>query len=195
MAVGDIYQVRVGGGYLGISWENVWWYSVFAAGVGQNATQLATLFEDNVIDNYTAAANPLASFQFCEVINWGTPADSASIVPSPSSGQREEDSDPAPSFLSVSVRVPRNGPGTRYGYKRFIGAYELDFNGNSLSSSGVTAWTDTAHWVYAPLIAAGSTYYPCQVRSGSPLGVKPTLNFLYTEPALLRLGTQNTRKP
>lgn len=198
MAIADVYNVRMGGGYLGNAWLNSFWYRCLADGAGVGAEQLLNSFQLSVLQPFAEFANTGVTITTLECVNYGDPLDFDVQSPSETEGLREETSDPAPSFLTASMQFNRQGPGSRYSYKRFCGLYELDINGNALTSTAITLLDDLSDGCRSQQVYGDWIFAPVQVKQPAPgtggLGTNPTVNFTITTTLRVFLGTQNTRK-
>lgn len=194
MALNDVYQIKLTGTYQGITWNNVWWYRQLA-GAATTATALGPAWQTGVHANLAAFQNDEVDYTQLSVINYRLPSDSILSTPTITAGARAGTSNPAPTFLSASIRWNRNGPGTRYSYTRLVGLLEEDFSANALEAAAVALLTTAANSMTNTLISGANQWQRVQVGGNPTLGVNPTVNFALTTPGLAyRLGTQNTRK-
>lgn len=194
MAVNDVYKCTLRGQYLGEEWVNVFFYRQTAVAAGNQAILLWQRFDATVADDYADWANTEVSFLELEILNMRVPTEFTSVQPTKTAGQRTATAGEAPSFLTGTIRFNRNGPGTRFSYKRLVGLCEEDIIQNGLSSAAVTALTGIGTLIRTTLINGLATFIPCQVRHPVILGVNPTVNFDLNNVTAVRLGTQNTRK-
>lgn len=196
MALNDIYKLTLSGQTLGEDNDNVFYYRTEATGSGSGAQNLCNSFEATILPAIFPLLSENATFQLIEAVNLASPTDYYSQVPSPNAGTRDSDGgvNDMPSFLVASVQFNRNGPGTRYSYKRFSGLLKADTLGNDLQSGTAAAWV-SACVVFAVAAVFGSwTFRPVQVKHPTPLGVNPVVNFVIGQVLEVELGTQNTRK-
>jgi len=194
MAINDIYQVVLSGTYLSESWSNVFWFIQQSGPSSLAAANLADSFEFQDLPNIADFMNDSVGIDSLSVINYNDPLDSVLVAPTITDGARTGTSDPAPSFLSGTIRFTRNGPGTRYPYKRFVGLLEEDINGNNLEVATIALLTTIASDLLLNHIFGAYSWRYCQIGGTPSLGTNPTLNFIVGGLSAVRLGTQNTRK-
>lgn len=194
MAINDVYQVRLQGTYQGVSWANVW-YFVQQAGAANSATNLATRFQTQDLDPISDFQNSTVNYTDLSVINYRNPLDSVLVVPTITAGQRVGTSNPAPTFLAGGIRFYRNGPGTRYPYKRLVGLLEEDFNANALEPAAVALLVAAGTAMVLNHVQGADTWRYVQITGTPVLGVNPTIKFIVPGfVPTVYLATQNTRK-
>ncbi len=174
MALGDIYQVRVHQTFHGEEALNVFYYEVVAGGAN-NAGDLYNEFTDLVWDAVRAMQSQRVTTRRFEIINGMNNLD-YSYQDGSASGQYDTGLDIPPQG-AIGFRSPSGEPGSRYSYKRFVGAMT-----GMISSVGFPIWNesvregimrDVAIALGTILEGADGSYAPIQITGGFVLGTAP----------------------
>jgi len=207
--IDDIYYSLFKTQYDDREFSNVFWWRVRTVGTALVlADSINGWFLANLVGPLADMLYVAATIQSVETYLWKEPiADydyTAIVEPGTSAGEGE------PGFLSATFRSQRNGPGSRYSYKRFGGIGEGLVSGNDPFNDA--AW-DAVAAVLNDLIVfpEGTTMAPVQVKHSHTevidgvkvrvndlppvnTGVNPTINFDLTAVWAYHVGTQNSRK-
>lgn len=194
MAIGDIFEMRLRGNYLGQNTLNVYHYRQTAVGSGGNAGNLIGAFNTIIMPLLADALNEDAHWTDYVAFNIQVPTDYFEFPATITAGDREVADDAAPSWVVATVQYNRFGAGSRYSYKRHSGLLLGDVDGNSLTSSFVSLLTPYAAASDGPISNAGHTFEPVQVKSGYTLGEAPVVNGTIVNYVGIKLGSQDTRK-
>lgn len=174
MALGDIYQIRVHQTFHGEEAMNVFYYET-VAGASNNAEDVYNTFADDVWDVVRAMQSQRVVTRRFEVINGMNNLDFHYVDVS-SAGVYDTGLDIPPQG-AIGFRSPSGGPGTRYSYKRFVGAMT-----GMLASAGFPIWNESVREgiMRNVAIALGTAlegvdgqYAPIQVTGGFALGTPP----------------------
>lgn len=195
MAVNDVVMLRLDGDYKGQNWSNVFYYRQTAAGCANEAQALWNAFNGNPMTQITDFMNSEVNIVSLLSVIVRAPNVYYQAAPTITEGQRVGTSEPAPSYIAGSVRFNRNGPGSRYSYKRFVGALEEDYDGNTTETAAANLLFDIGGALDVAISNGGCTYEPVQVESGWVYYTQPTVNFVINETLSARITTQNSRKP
>lgn len=197
MGVGSIYRVILSGSYLGQQITNVWHYAQLAGGSGNQSGGLSTEFQAEVLANLADCVASQYDFTNLLVVDVQTPSQfTDDSSPTPSTGARTiADADLAPSYLAFGFRSNRNGPGSRYSYKRFPGLSEVDFDGNALTATFKALADPLRAALGSTLVSGANQYFPFQIPGGVELGQVPPAGFVVNGWNDAYLTTQNSRKP
>lgn len=196
MAVGDIYYLKLKQLYLGEEILNVFYFRETITGTALNrAAALAETWDNQILPDLALCQSEDLLYEDIETAVIRTPTVFYNHIPLTTNGVRVTVTDTAPSWMTASVRFNRNGPGTRYAYKRFSGLLVEDINENQLSGAAITLFTTNLQPMRNPISGFGFTWVPIQIKSGWTLGSIPVENFVINSLLGARLGSQNTRKP
>lgn len=195
MSVGDIIQVKLKGRYTEQLVMNTFYYQQIAGGTGNATGNLNVPFEDQVLLAMAALATTDMTWQSIEYVNGMNNSDYyEEFNPDSVAGSRTV-ATPAPSFIAMSFRSNRTGPGTRYGYKRFCGFNNEDYVDNQWVSGLDTLRATLADKLALTLTNATYQFKPCVLRGGFKLGVNPVMAFQVTSwSSSDDVTTQLTRK-
>lgn len=199
MASGDVFVVKLFGNYDADETLNVFHYVQEGPDIGgvNTVAELINGFIGVIGSSLQAPLVDDAFFTRIEAFGYRAPAIyndiraiawQGDIVPG-------SDNEGAPSFLTLTFRSSRNGPGTRYGYKRFSGIPTDFINRNRITDTAyLTLLSDLAGDLGNQLTAGGLTFTPFIVQGPKNLGTNP-LGYRATTWAFNGIGTQNSRKP
>lgn len=194
MAISDVYQIRLNGTYGSPTWSNVWWY-LQTAGLDtpNNAEELALEFNDRVIPPLAELQGVAAVYTDLTVINYRNPEDYFVRTDFSSDGGQIS-GDGLPSGVAFQYRFARPRPGTRNGYKRFIGVPESIAAGNTWVPDAADAYLLAARMTETQEGSLGS-WVPVIVGGDKELGVNPAIRYQVTTCAPLNtLTTQANRR-
>lgn len=194
MAVNDVIMLRLDGDYQGQNWSNVFFYRQTAAGCANEAQALWNAFNGTPMTEITDFMNDEVNVTSLLSVIIRAPNVYYQATPTRTAGQRAGTSQPAPSYMAGSIRFNRNGPGSRYSYKRFVGVLEEDFSGNATESAAIALLNAIGDALVVSISNGGCTYEPVQVASGWTYYTQPTVNHVINENLAARVTTQNSRK-
>ena len=188
----ELYKITLQGTYFDQTWVNVFWYYNFAGVGNETLAQVASGFDDNIIDAMAAAQNEDVLYKTIRVshVN-GTLAD-VNITPSQVNGDIVNT--PMAPFLAASIRLNRTTKETRNGWKRIVGLTEENTGATSFSGAFTTLLTALGTAILDPISAGTGTdnLVPVIVRETSPG------NWIYNDIQSIQVinkpTTQNTRK-
>jgi hypothetical protein len=191
--VGDVIQLRDFQTYLGVEFENVYYYQVDVLGSGSVGAALATAFNSVV-------RPPLLQFQSeaCDHVGLGytnlmnlNEFGTVTTVPTPSgvvTGQGQA------SFYALTFKLFRTDRSVRNGYKRIGGIPETVVTGNSVDAAFTADVDAFAETLDNDLSSNGYTFVP--VIYGAPTGppnnlperIVPVIDAVF-----LKVSTQRSR--
>lgn len=196
MAVGDIYYLKLRQLYLGEDCLNVFYFRETVSGTALNdAAALAETWDAQILPDLALCQSEDVAYLDIETAVIANPTVFYNHIPTTTAGDRTTLTDTAPSWMCASLRFNRNGPGSRYAYKRFTGLLVEDINENQLVSGTATLFTTNCQSMRNPISGFGFTWVPIQVKSGWKLNTVPVENFVINTLLGARLGSQNSRKP
>lgn len=183
MTVGDIYQLKLQSVHpVGEECLNVFYYEIISQDGELTAENVADEFQDDIM---LVAIQPCVEtiiFNRLTTINGMDNLDNNETNPA-AIGQGSTDT-PAASNQAVAMRSQRNGPGTRYSYKRWTG-YPHTALGTSDGSFNETYFDglSPAQLILSEnIVHSNGELAPIQIGGGFVLGISPTRNFFLTDP-------------
>lgn len=174
MAIGDIFQIRVHQTFHGEEAMNVFYYECLSGGLDASE-DVYSEFADVVWDVVRAMQSARVITRRFEVINGMNNLDFFYVDVS-SEGDYDTGLDIPPQG-AIGFRSPSGGPGTRYSYKRFVGAMT-----GMLASTGFPIWNEGVREgimrnvciaLGANLEGASGLYQPIQITGGFQIGTPP----------------------
>lgn len=176
MAIGDVYQIRLNGTYGVGNWSNVWYYQQRSGGASDaNAEDLWDEFESTVLPPLSLLQSTTILYSLLEVVNMRVTSDFYATVTTSATGGTVAGSSLAPT-VAFQYRQARPAPGTRYGYKRFIGVPESQADGALWSPSSVAAY-GLANAMEFELEGDLGSWVPVIVGSPRIYGVNPPVRY------------------
>lgn len=201
MAFHDVFMVtheytwgmRTGAGGT-VLCSNVFFYRQMSAQL-TGAETLRNAFGE-YFDLFAAATTDNIQYEGTEFVNLATPTDFYNHIGG-TLGDRDEDSQPMPSFIAMQFVTNRNGPGTRAGRKRLAILHESDVIGNTVPEAvrDLAIFEDLVSFYAQTLSLDGWVFAPVVVHHPIALGVNPGVSYTIEGAQISsRVSTQNTRK-
>ena len=192
-SIGDVVQLRVQQNFLGVDWENVYYYRVQSVGSGGAGYALAGVWHSTCAPLMLAFQSELNTIQRYEFVNLADPEDFGTRVFTPTP-QGDVSGEAQASFYAITIKLFRDSRIVRNGYKRIGGIPESQVNGNSVAAGSVATVDAFAESLDNNLSDSGWVFQP--VIYGRPTG-EP--NFLperivpVVDAQLLKVSTQRSR--
>lgn len=129
MATNDIWQVVLSGNYMSVPITNVFWYEETGNTTPGAAEKAALAFSSAVAAPIATMLHELLVFTDIVATNWSSGLDQKAIDVN-IVGNASLQSDPMPSFVTFSWKLPKPAPLYSAGGKRFAGVSEIYVDGN-----------------------------------------------------------------
>jgi hypothetical protein len=196
MTVGNVYNLKLFGNLQGVDNLNVFNYVVSSTSGGpDSASELATLFNNNVQAAIAAVAIDAQSYNRIEVFQWADPLNFDVI---PVGGLAEDKGlraigDGMTNIVAWSFTLVRVAPGQRSGSKRIPGVAEDDLNGY-VPTGAIELLLDALAVEMAATLAGGNAFYrPFVAKRPLLLGFTPT-GYVPSTVTFAGVGSQVSRK-
>lgn len=198
MATGDIWQVRLAGNYMSVPVNNIFWYEETGNTTPGAAEKAALAFSSTVATPIATMLHELLVFTQIVATNWTSGLDQEDLtvnIP----GNASLQSDPMPSFVTFSWKLPKSVPLYSSGSKRFAGVSEIYVDGN-IENIPAQELADTRQALIAPLNFQGFFARPVvlvtQINKQplpSAMGQGPFTTWAVTDAVFRGVSSQRSR--